>query len=304
MTVVPFRLDAPPGPSYITLKEAMKGHMVSVLEVNQGGCVPELKVINGADVSVLLLDGEELVGAKQNRVLNTSILLRAESEGVIPVSCTEHGRWSYMSAEFAASDALMSPALRSRKVRSVSASLQAERQYASDQRDVWDSVAELSAAMRVPSPTGAMHDVYRAKESDLEAYLKAFAAVDGQKGLLVMIGGKAVGFDLVSRPEAYAQLHGKLVRSYAMDALLSKDKKGMEPSANPAKAFLKEAAACEGKAHKSVGHGWDHRFEGKAIVGSALVYRQTVIHAAFFRAGEDDKAGRMSSATSRRRFRL
>ena len=87
--------------------------------------MPELKVLNRADVSVLLLDGEELVGAKQNRVLNTSILLKAQSEGVIPVSCTEHGRWSYMSAEFAASDDVMSPTLRSLKMRSVSASLKA-----------------------------------------------------------------------------------------------------------------------------------------------------------------------------------
>jgi hypothetical protein len=222
---------------------------------------------------------------------------------VVPVSCTEHGRWSYMSAEFAASDAVMSPTLRSRKVRSVSEFLEAARQYRSDQRDVWDSVAGLAAEARVSSSTGAMHDVYRAREADLEAYLKAFPTVDGQKGVLVMIAGKPVGFDLISRPEAYARLHGKLVKSYAMDALFSRDRDGEEPSADAARLFMKEAAGCRGMAHKSVGHGQDHRFQGKAMVGSALVYRQAVIQAAFFRARESDEVGRMSSLGSRRRFR-
>ena len=148
-----------------------------------------------------------------------------------------------------------------------------------------------------------MHDVYTAKQSDLEAYLKAVAPVDGQKGLLGMIGGKPVGFDLVSRTEAYGQLHGKLVKSYAMDALLSQDKDGGEPSADAARAFLKEAAACEGKAHKSGGHGWDQRFQGKGMVGSALVYRKALLHTAFFRAEESDKVGHISSYRRRRGFR-
>ena len=40
---------------------------------SHGGSVPELKVINKAEIPILLLDGEELVGAKQNRVLNTTM---------------------------------------------------------------------------------------------------------------------------------------------------------------------------------------------------------------------------------------
>jgi len=42
--------------------------------------VPELLVINQGERAVLLVDGEELVGAKQNRVLNTSVLVRGKSE--------------------------------------------------------------------------------------------------------------------------------------------------------------------------------------------------------------------------------
>jgi len=47
-------------------------------------------VANGADRPLLLLDGEELIGAKQNRILNTTVLVAAHTEVTIPVSCVAH----------------------------------------------------------------------------------------------------------------------------------------------------------------------------------------------------------------------
>jgi hypothetical protein len=38
----------------------------------EAGPVPELRVENGSDIRVLFLEGEQLVGAKQNRILNIS----------------------------------------------------------------------------------------------------------------------------------------------------------------------------------------------------------------------------------------
>ena len=66
-----------------------------------------------------MIGGEELAGAKQNRVLNTSILLKEASETKIPVSCTEQGRWSYASKAFSESGNVMAFKSRSRKTRSV-----------------------------------------------------------------------------------------------------------------------------------------------------------------------------------------
>jgi len=51
--------------------------------------VPELKVTNLTGKHVLILDGEAVAGAKQNRVLNTTILIGAGTSLVIPVSCTD-----------------------------------------------------------------------------------------------------------------------------------------------------------------------------------------------------------------------
>ena len=304
MALVPLFVSTETGSQYMTLAAALEEGLLSVTEVGKEGSVPELKVTNTSESPVLLLDGEELAGAKQNRVLNTSILVGKKSETVIPVSCTEHGRWSYASAAFCASGAVMSPALRQRKARSVAASLETSGDYRSDQTEVWRGVASFVAHSGAPSPTGAMHDAFRARQSDLEEYLKAFDCQEHQRGLLVIVGGAVVGFDVLSREEAYAKLHAKLVKSYAMDALLDTRKEAEKPSLDKARAFIKEACGCEEKRHRSVGLGWDYRFQGPGMVGSALVHEKVAIHAAFFRASEGDKTGRISTSRGRRGFRL
>jgi hypothetical protein len=58
-----------------------------VTDVSEAGSVPFLTVANRADRPLLLLDGEELIGAMQNRILNTTVLMDAHTEVTIPVSC-------------------------------------------------------------------------------------------------------------------------------------------------------------------------------------------------------------------------
>lgn len=290
------------GPHYMTMKEALAGGFLSVTEVSAGGAVPELKVINSAPAAVLVLDGEELAGAKQNRIVNTTILLRRQSETIIPVSCTEQGRWSYVSSHFDDSGHIATHRVRGAAKQSVTANLKAGGRFAYDQGAVWDNVASVLEESRVASPTGAMKDAFDRKAKDIDEYLGKFTCLPGQRGLLVLIDGKAAGLDLVSLEGAYAVLHPKLVKSYAMEALALGGTNGNVLDGAP-QAFLAEALACTGQRFKSVGHGWDFRLEGKGMVGSALVYDKALIHAAFFRVTEAEKAGPMAGFSRRRGFR-
>ena len=138
MAVIPLFTSVNDSLKYLTLKEALEGGLLAITEISKTGSVPELRVVNKAEIPVLLLDGEELAGAKQNRVLNTTILLKEQSETVIPVSCTEQGRWSYASAEFFESGNIMSHNLRLKKAASVKRSLEASRSYRGDQGAVWE----------------------------------------------------------------------------------------------------------------------------------------------------------------------
>ena len=123
LAVFPLRLQASPGSAYITLREAIAGETAVVTEVSEGGSVPELRVVNKGDARILVLDGEELRGAKQNRVLNTSILIGKHSSLVVPVSCTEQGRWSYASREFGESEIVADRQVRYAMKDSINASL-------------------------------------------------------------------------------------------------------------------------------------------------------------------------------------
>lgn len=304
MAVIPLFTSVDHSPKYLTLKEALERKLLVVTEISQSGSVPELRVVNKADIPVLLLDGEELAGAKQNRVLNTTILLKEESETIIPVSCTEQGRWSYGSTEFFDSGNIMNRDLRSRKASSVMHSLETSNSYRGDQGDVWEGIRRSILRGDITSPTRAMTDIFESKEDDLKGYLDAFQYVPHQKGIFVMVNGGVTGFDVISLESAYEIIHSKLVKSYAMDALLSRSEKNKEPSTDKARSFIEEASQCEEKKFKSVGHGWDHRFQGKKVVGSSLVYQDKVVHLAFFKMDQGERIGSISSASRRRRFRL
>ncbi len=240
------------GPEYVTLKEALSAGVLTVTEVSEGGSVPNLSVENRGRIAVLLLDGEELSGAKQNRILNTTILVPAGAKLTVPVSCTEHGRWSYVAKDFGESGNIMERSGRGMNMREVHANLAVSKEYRADQGQVWERVAHLADDAGVRPSTGAMRDVFESRRDSLEDYIKNFRLVDGQRGMLVLLAGRAVGFDYVSRPGAFAGLFPKLLKSYAMEALLAAEraaraKAGKGGGKDERKSEAKDGVKGEGK---------------------------------------------------------
>lgn len=305
------------GPEYITLREAIESGSFAVTEVSEGGSVPELMVANKGEVAVLLLDGEEVRGAKQNRILNTTILVGPKSTLKVPVSCVEHGRWSYQERELRESGNVMARGMRAKNLRRVNASLASIHEFRSDQGEIWDDVAMLAMDTNVNSVTGAMNDVFAAKRADLDAYLKSFRLAEGQKGVLVFLEGRPAGLDFISRGRAFSGLFPKLVKSYAMEAIVLAERRRAgrgrgeaetalrKPTPDDARDFLKQAASCDEKRYESVGLGWAYRYAGPEVVGSALAFNESVVHMAFFSVDEARAAqdpGGMASSRTRRGF--
>lgn len=309
MTVFPLVADDIGDPEHEMLADAINEGFLTVEEISEGGSVPDLMVDNDSDHFVLLLDGEEVAGAKQNRVLNTTILLDKRSKTPIPVSCTESGRWSYNSDKFSSSGNIMSSRLRRRKSSSVSESLKSTvSTYASNQSDVWASISELHEDACTQSPTSAMKDAFESREADLKDYEKALQPVPGQVGFFAFIDGKPAGCDLFSRNQSFRRVFDQLSKSYAMDALVSRKRKDdVKVTKKEARDFLEKLPGLEEDAFESVGIGNDYRYEGDSIIGSALIADKTPVHASFFMSDEDSNGGhetrRQASFSERRRAR-
>jgi hypothetical protein len=99
-------------------------------------CLLGTSVLREIASSVFLLDGEELVGAKQNRVLNLSLMVAPQSKTEIPVSCVESGRWRMESHSFQAADRVQFARGRAQKMEQVSRSLCLGGEAMSDQAAV------------------------------------------------------------------------------------------------------------------------------------------------------------------------
>lgn len=303
LCVVPIFFDGPAGPTYQTLTEAWKREQVTVTEVSEGGSVPNLKVTNLSDQPLVLVDGEELVGAKQNRIVNTTMMLEPNSETVIPVSCTEAGRWRYNSRHFQDAGVIMAAKARYNKSERLLYNLKMKAQYDADQSGVWKDIDHLHRKSGSHSQTGAMHDAYLQRAQDMKEYLQAFPLQPGQQGMVVFLNGRPVGADYLSRPEAYTHLHDKLLKSHVIEAV--SEKKELKDKADwaiDAHLFLQSLTqAGEVSTHQPIGLGVDYRFEGQRSKGAALVYDDAVIHLSSYATEMVDAEAADPFAADRRR---
>src|SRR5262245_37118498 len=164
---------------YLLSDEALAAGSVTVEEMNEAGSVPTLVVSNQADALVLFLEGEELRGGKQNRVLNTSVLAAAKARTPIPVSCVEQGRWRYASRSVGPGRRHSSSKLRHVFKKSVSESAKAGRGHASAQGEVWKEVGRQMHSLGAESATMAMADTYETYRHRLAEYQEHLRYAEG-----------------------------------------------------------------------------------------------------------------------------
>jgi hypothetical protein len=307
LTVFPLILEKNIIPDYQTLDEALAAGKTKISEVSDSGSVPELHFLNEGDLSFLLLDGEELVGAKQNRVLNLSILAPAHKEIKIPVSCVEQGRWSHNSSGFHMEDRVMFSRGRSNKAASVSRSMASGGSRRSDQSEVWGNISAKSARFEVASPTGSMSDIYEDQKQSIDEFVGAFNSVECQVGAIFGIDGAVGGIDLFDAPDTFAKLMPKLVRSYSLDAIETPTEEKKKTTEIEAKRFIEVLSTIQTQEFPAVGLGKDLRLESEMISGGALVNEGRVVHLGAFplitenSTGRSPRRSRMMRSSQRRR---
>jgi len=277
------------GLDYATLDEALLDRALDVAEINEAGQVPAIKVENRSGRMVFLMAGEVLVGCKQDRVLNTSMLVPSWAEMPIPVACVEAGRWGYKSQKFRSGRTSSHSYLRMILSKETSARYRAKGAPISGQGAVWAEVARKMSRMGTPSSSSALQDMFEGYSRKLNQVLQDLSAPGECHGAAFAMNGKILGVDLFDRPATFTKLWPKLVKSYAMDALegANDDQKALEPES--ALAWTRSAQSAKLEWFDSPGVGQDVRIDGEMLIGAALVAGQQLVHLQLFQREEKGK---------------
>ncbi len=287
LTVFPL-FGSTPQLEYVAFSQGRSAGVV-LKELGSRASVPNLLIENPTPTPVLLYEGEEVLGAQQNRTFDTSVLVPAGEMLKVPVSCVEAGRWdsSRHQEEFRPSPQAADPNLRRAKALQARRNLAEEGEARANQNAVWNDVADRAHRHNVQSPTASMHDIYEGRRDQLGELIGPIGFRDAQCGALVAIGGRFRVLDWVSRPEVFMALHAPLLQGYGLDALAAESAE--LPPSGEIERLLGSITNARAGERDGIGLGRDLRFEAGEIVGSGLVAGEELIQLTAFGADSDGR---------------
>ncbi|MGH9039572.1 MAG: ARPP-1 family domain-containing protein [Acidimicrobiia bacterium] len=279
LLLFPVFTAAASAPPYVCGPQIEADNLLHVHEKEGGGAaVPELVLTHGAGLPLLLLEGETMLGARQNRTLNVTVLCLPDVPATLPVSCVEAGRWG-AARPTTRSPNIAPSGLRAAKTRSVGDSMRARAAKFSDQGEVWAHVGAYSDRHAAASPTAALEDVAQSIGPQIDALVAELRPADGQRGVIVAAGEHIVSLDLFDKPETLALYWDGLVAGYAVEAI------GTTPpmlSEADARAFVDRVLGAPATDAPGVALGTELHLADGRLTGSALAWEGSLVHVAAF----------------------
>lgn len=266
---------------YITGPSAIAKNMVEVREVSLTGSVNNLSLTNLSDKYIFFMDGDILVGAKQNRVLNTSVFVAPNSNITIPVSCVEQGRWRDISTKFSKSDYVSPDIFRAKKLKSVSKNLRTGRGHFADQGEVWNEVSDYIRKLDVSSNTNDFTSVFKKQSINFDEFINQFTMNSESNGVLFLTDNSPLGIDIFNRTDVYQEYFPKRLRSTAIEIfnLRPKDNSLTESEAKyRLYELFDELEKLSFTVHNGVGVGKEKRYDNEKLVAMELSYNEHLIH--------------------------
>jgi hypothetical protein len=200
------------GPDAQFLEEGLRSGDTTVTEVSESGSVNAVRIAHHGGRPLLIVDGEEIIGAKQNRVFNASFLIPSGATVELPVSCVERGRWRHQSPAFSSSGRTMHTSARASKLMRVSGSVKGGGGYDADQGKVWKDVDSYLTRTCVGSPTASLADGMDAQAFDVERRLATLALEPDQVGVAAVRGDRLLGMDLFGSAGLFKRAWPKIAR--------------------------------------------------------------------------------------------
>ena len=138
-----------------TLDELFDFNLVTLNEVDFNGDVGNIQVTNHSQFYLFIVDGEAIIGAKQNRIAERSVIIPPYSSNKIPVYCVEKNRWSYEEdINFCKSEFILPPTAREEK-----AELLKKGEKGKVQNQIWEEVSMLSEKLQTYNSTDDLGDI-------------------------------------------------------------------------------------------------------------------------------------------------
>jgi hypothetical protein len=226
----------------------------SRVRISELDAVNELQAVNGGPRPVLLLEGEELVGGRQNRMLSNHVLIAPNQTVRLSVSCVERGRWAFNGTRrgFQPSGRLAPATLRSQ-----------------DQQQVWQGVQTRLRQTRTRSSTEALSAAFDTQESALERLRRELRPLTGQVGMVALLGDSVISLELLASHELYRSAHDKLLAALALEATTRPRRALGEGRRSTAARFLTRLRCVDNPERR----GSALRFQTRELRGNALLYR-------------------------------
>ena len=221
-----------------------RGDGVRPVVRNSGGpSVNQLVLVNRSKRPVILLAGELVSGGKQDRIIAKDRIVPPGGEPLpLDVFCVEHGRWS-AGSKFTSAATIVHPSVREQAAVN------------QEQTSVWDSVTRGTTAARTASSSGVAAPAPQvpskalsaviAEDAPTQSYSKIYesrrvapsvdamvnevarrfrretSGLKGERvvGVVIAYGGEVAWSDIFASGDLFDQYWGKLLRSYAVEAV-------------------------------------------------------------------------------------
>jgi len=269
LTVYPVSLSAENGFDVASVDEVMGITLGEFRELDTPQ-IGEIGFENRGDKPVLMLDGEEITGSLQNRIIAASTFIEPRTSANIEVICAEEGRWSELGifktgyCSYPGIRALLSR--HGRKNNGV-------------QKTIWKEIERKLTATRTLSSTSSMHDIYNNLQDEVDRYVEDFESLNhNTSGIIGVAGGKILGCDIFHSPSIYRKFENKLLRSYALDAI--EHRKPTSRNCDTADFFGEITHAVQKKTR--VGKSHHFSIKSSRLSGQGTIYHGQIIHLSAF----------------------
>ena len=254
-----------------------------VLDELPAASVPQLVVTNPTEQPILLVEGEQFVGGRQNRTINVSVLVPSQATVEIPVSCLERGRWGHYRG-FERGETFTSRRVRRVKQHAVASSMAMAGSRHGDQSAVWGAVARELDDLNVQAATSAMADAdvtFHRDQNRLAAVqeLAGLGPLPDQCGVVVAHGPRVVAAEIFGAPHLLTPHWPALIRSHLLEHATDTGR----TSATGALRLLGRFGTAESTDSPGIGLGIERHVRGQRVTGQALTLEDAIVHASAFR---------------------